>query len=88
MTYVTVTLSFLFPNHHHLPITSLTMALAIAASGEEAIQRTLDVSADTTASNLSESDFDAFYEIQSTAAEILGRDYKRVRCSFSGEELF
>jgi len=51
---------------------------AFAASGEDAIARTIDVQLDTTANQLSPSEFEDFYEIERTAAEIVGGDYKRV----------
>ena len=49
-----------------------------AASGEDAITRTIDVQLDATVNQLSPSEFDNFYEIERTAAEIAGGDYKRV----------
>ncbi|KAG6889476.1 hypothetical protein C0995_001003 [Termitomyces sp. Mi166 len=60
---------------------------AFAASGEDAINRALDVHADTTADNLSSSDFEDFYEISRTVEEIVKGDYKRIALQFPDELL-
>ncbi|THU77607.1 diphthamide biosynthesis protein [Dendrothele bispora CBS 962.96] len=52
---------------------------AIAASGEDAIKTTIDVDLDTTAST---QDFEDFYEIDRTVADIEEGDYKRVAMQF------
>jgi diphthamide biosynthesis protein 2 len=50
-----------------------------STSGEDAIKRTIDVQIDETTDLLSSSEeFDAFYEIERTANEIVGGDFKRV----------
>lgn len=51
---------------------------AFSTSGEDAITRTIDVKVDTTADQLASSEFDQFYEIESTARELIEGDYKRV----------
>lgn len=50
-----------------------------AASGEDAITRTLDIHVDHTTDGLSASEFENFYEISRTTEEIVKGDYKRVR---------
>lgn len=52
---------------------------AFSSSSEDAITRTIDVHPDTAADKLSVEDFNDYYEIEETAAEILKNDYKRVR---------
>lgn len=49
-----------------------------AASGADVITRTIDVDIDTTADQLSQEEFQDFYEIDRTAKEIVQGDYKRV----------
>lgn len=62
------------------PTTTMpTEPSAFSTSDESAITRTIDVKPDTTADQLSTEEFDNFYEIQRTAAEIIEGDYKRVR---------
>ncbi|KAG5730849.1 hypothetical protein E4T56_gene16139 [Termitomyces sp. T112] len=60
---------------------------AFAASGEDAINRTLDVHADNTADELSPSEFEEFYEISRTAKEIVKGDYRRIALQFPDEIL-
>ncbi|KAF5376495.1 hypothetical protein D9615_008664 [Tricholomella constricta] len=60
---------------------------AFAASGEDAIARALDVHADTTADQLSQSEFNEYYEITRTAEEIIKGDYKRIALQFPDELL-
>ncbi|KAH0582503.1 hypothetical protein H2248_010446 [Termitomyces sp. 'cryptogamus'] len=60
---------------------------AFAASGEDAINRTLDVHADNTANELSPSEFEEFYEISQTAKEIVKGDYRRIALQFPDEIL-
>ncbi|KAG6822309.1 hypothetical protein H0H92_014365 [Tricholoma furcatifolium] len=60
---------------------------AFSTSGEDVITRSLDVHADTTADELSPSDFDEFYDIPRTADEIVKGDYKRVALQFPDELL-
>jgi len=52
---------------------------AFSTPGEDAITRTIDVKADTTANQLVSDHFNGFYEIERTAEEIVKGDYKRVR---------
>ena len=59
-----------------------TVTTGFSASGDEAITRTLDVQADITASQLPPEEFDDFYEIERTAAELLAGDHKQVRLAY------
>ncbi|KAG5637479.1 hypothetical protein H0H81_004450 [Sphagnurus paluster] len=60
---------------------------AFAASGEEAINRSLEVQIDTSAQDLLPHQFDEFYEMARTAEEITKGDYKRVALQFPDELL-
>ncbi|TFK35797.1 hypothetical protein BDQ12DRAFT_725587 [Crucibulum laeve] len=60
---------------------------SFAPSGEETINRIIDVKPDDDAYKLSESQFDAFYEIERTALEIESGDYKRIALQFPDELL-
>jgi diphthamide biosynthesis protein 2 len=51
---------------------------AFSSSSENAITRTIDVNPDTAEDKLSVEEFNDYYEIEETAAEILKNDYKRV----------
>jgi hypothetical protein len=63
-----------------LPTRLLFMAehTAFSTSGEDAITRRIDVKVDTTADQLAAGEFDQFYEIERTTAELIEGDYKRV----------
>lgn len=50
---------------------------AFATSGKDAITRVIDIDVDTTASQLSSTEFDYFYELERTAEEVIKGDYKR-----------
>jgi len=52
-----------------------------STSGEDAIRRTIPVHSEESASTLSLSQFEDFYEIERTTMEILSGDYKRVSVS-------
>lgn len=54
---------------------------AFAASGEEAIARSLDITSSVSAQRAESSNVDEFYEIERTAEVILKGDYQRVRSS-------
>lgn len=57
---------------------------AFSSAGEEAITRSIDVEVDLTAQHLrSEEQFEDFYEIGSTARELVERGYKRVCTNLS-----
>ncbi|KAF9039326.1 diphthamide biosynthesis protein [Panaeolus papilionaceus] len=58
-----------------------------AASGADVITRTIDVDIDTTADQLSQEEFQDFYEIDRTAKEIVQGDYKRIALQFPDELL-
>ncbi|KAG5643986.1 hypothetical protein DXG03_009276 [Asterophora parasitica] len=60
---------------------------AFSGSGEDAIMRAIDVQADTTADQLSQAEFDEFYEITQTSEEIIKGDYKRIALQFPDELL-
>ncbi|KAF8345163.1 putative diphthamide synthesis protein-domain-containing protein [Amanita rubescens] len=60
---------------------------AFSSSSEDAITRTIDVNPDTAADKLSVEDFNDYYEIEETAAEILKNDYKRIALQFPDELL-
>jgi diphthamide biosynthesis protein 2 len=49
-----------------------------STSGEDIIKKTIAIHADESTLTLSPSQFDDFYDIERTAAEILSGDYKRV----------
>ena len=54
---------------------------AFSTSAEEAITRTIDVSAPPPSQTLSAEQFEAYYEIQRTVREIVDNNYHRV-CVF------
>ena len=62
--------------------TSDSLTSAFSSSGEDAITRVLDVHKDITTHSLSQSQFDDYYEIQRTTAEIIDGGFKRVRVLF------
>ena len=53
-------------------------ATTFAASGEEAITRQIDVEADVAPQDLSQEQFEDYFEIERTAQEVVRHDYKRV----------
>ncbi|PFH52498.1 hypothetical protein AMATHDRAFT_140010 [Amanita thiersii Skay4041] len=58
-----------------------------SSSSEDPITRSLDIKPDTTAAELSSSEFNAYYEIEETAEEIVRKDYKRIALQFPDELL-
>ncbi len=55
---------------------------SFSTSGEDAIQKVIDVQPDTSTLALSPHQFEDFYEIGRTAEEIVKSNYRRVRCLF------
>ena len=51
---------------------------AFSSSSQDAMTHPLDVIPDPTADNLPQDEFNAYYEIEETAEEIIRNDYKRV----------
>lgn len=56
----------------------MSESTAFSTSGEEAITRTIDISAPPPSHSLSPAEFEAYYEIRRTVREIVDNDYKRV----------
>lgn len=52
---------------------------AFSASGEEVISRKIEVEAEVLPQDLSQHDFEEYFEIERTAQEVVKHDYKRVR---------
>lgn len=61
---------------------SIFMAASFSTSGEDAIQKTIDVQPETSTLSLSPHQFEDFYEIGRTAEEIVRGNYSRVRYLF------
>ena len=58
------------------------MAASFSTSGEDAIQKTIDVQPETSTLSLSPHQFEDFYEIGRTAEEVVRGNYSRVRYLF------
>lgn len=56
----------------------MSESTAFSTSAEDAITRTIDISAPPPSQTLSAAEFEVYYEILRTVREIVDNDYKRV----------
>ncbi|KZP23593.1 diphthamide biosynthesis protein [Athelia psychrophila] len=65
----------------------MSESTAFSTSAEDAITRTIDISAPPPSQTLSAAEFEAYYEIPRTVREIVDNDYKRTALQFPDELL-